>query len=438
MSLKKTVKILCSDPVSVTAQVPQGLTATYQWFKDGQSLGAPTTSPTLSLMNVDYRNAASYIVRVGTLSGCSFTLDSAPARLHVKGSPPSISQGLGAEKTLPPGQLATFSATASAGLNYGETPIYYQWQFNGEPINGWSGQCPGSGQVSRDVVAACETAGDYSVSFWNKYGQISTLKCPLRVSGLAPVAILPSEPDPITISGLNQEVVLTASTCIGACYQWYLTRDGVTAPIEGANSPAYAVPISCDGLGIYTVRVSDRGWNFYEASKEVNSSGTVVSFVSTALHLAPANVGTGSWMYQWASSQYEDRDFEDLPGQTNDTLVVPNSSTGTRFYRVTAVRQGAIAVETVRVDDFPRQPLVYVLAEQNASLDVTYTAGSGPWAFQWYFRPGTGGDALPIAGATGNQYTISSVNCTTDGMYTVQGNCHAGGAAIALLYSCPP
>ena len=76
---------------TVTAEVPQAATATYQWLKNGSTIPGATTA-TLTLNSVQDTDAARYSVRVGAVNGCTYELESAPARLHVKGNPPELSQ----------------------------------------------------------------------------------------------------------------------------------------------------------------------------------------------------------------------------------------------------------------------------------------------------------------------------------------------------------
>jgi hypothetical protein len=418
----------------VTAQPPPSATATYQWFKDGILLSnggniSGATTATLTINNDQYTDAARYSVKVGTVSGCTFQVESSPARLHVKGNPPTVTQDLPASLTVTESQNATLTAQAAAGSNAGEKPIYYQWRFNNEPIAGASGDCgTGNCNINRVVAGQCANAGLYSVVFWNQYGQIATVNCELRISGKNSLDVTPSS---VSVTSPNQNVTFTATTCLGSlnCIQWFRTPPGgQKTAIPGANSLTYTIPtpITCDKLGTYTVSVGDTAWNAYEASATVSASPQSASIASTTLKITPANIGTGEWTYQWSDSD-NDINYSPIPGATTDTYT-PSQ---TRYYKVVATRSGATAEVRVHYNQ-TTSPIVTAKASQNGDLSVTYTPQvSGVWAgsstYHWYFSPEGGGPQQDL-GLTGGPYTIGVVDCTKRGYYQVDvsGNCGVG------------
>lgn len=418
---------------TVTAQVPQGATATYQWLKDGAEV-AGATAATLTINDANYGDAARYSVMVGTVSGCTFQLESAPARLHVKGSPPtfSIAQDLPPSLSVAEGADGTLIAQASAGNNLGEMPIYYQWRFNNEPISGASGSCGvGNCIISRVVPGQCANAGFYSVVFWNQYGQIATRNCEFKIAGMNSVTVTPST---VSVASPNQVVTLTAATCLGGinCIQWYLTRGGVKTAIPGANSLSYTIPtpITCEHIGTYTVSVADSGWNAYEASATVSAPAAISS---TTLKITPDNIGAGAWTYQWSYSD-DQSTYSSIPGATADSYT-PSQS---RYYKGVATRSGATA-EVSLYYQHGLSPNVQALTTQNSILSVTYTAdpiSSGP--YHWYFtREGTFTEE--DTGVTTSQYTVSPVDCTRRGRYRcAYGGCTQPLSASAILFVANP
>ena len=324
------------------------------------------------------------------------------------------------------------------GSDPGETPLFYQWRFNNEPIAAASGSCGGTGcSVSRDVLGQCANAGNYSVVFWNQYGQVSTWNCELSVSGQDAVAVVPPA---VQVTSANQAVTLTATTCLGDvelgrnCVQWYLTRGSQKTAIPGANSLAYTIPtpITCDKLGVYTVSVADRAWNAYEASATVSagSTGAAVSITSTRLQITPDNVGNGTWVYQWYSSA-DGVNFAPIAGAATQSLTLAAADPW-GYYKGVGRRPGGTAVVIAWYDPFT--PGVTVRATLNANLDVTYAAqASGAvWTYQWYFTPAGGGVEQLIVGANTSEYLVPAVGCAQKGAYRVEVNCSDGSASASL------
>lgn len=423
----KSLAVPAGDPAlfSVAAQVPSGITASYQWFKDGVSIPNANAS-TLNLSSVQYTDAGRYSVRV-TGGGC--TLESAPGRLHVKGNPPTLVTDLNGNVSTSEGQVVTLTAQSSAGVNLGERPISYQWRRNNEPISepGASGVCAsGDCLVSMNVTGDCANAGTYSVVFWNKYGQIATTNCEVSISGKSKVMVMPSA---VTVTSSTEDVTLTAIPCMGpdselACIQWYHTGDdGQTTAIPNANSLIYTIkaPITCDKLGTYTVSLSDRQWSGpYEASALVSGGNTAINVsIRTTLHMTPT--GSGAWSYQWARS-VDAVTYTPISGATAASYALPlDDPSGTR-YRATAIQQGQVA--TLEVAHFPYG--ISILGTENALLDLTYAAeGSGlTWSYQWYFKPDSTGQKNIIPGAIDSQYTVDAIDSGEFGEYSVQVNCN--------------
>jgi hypothetical protein len=421
---------------SVTASVPSGATATYQWYKDGSQLFnggniSGATGSTLSVNNASYTDAARYSVKVGTVSGCTFQVESAPARLHVKGSPPQLTQDLAPAVIVTEGQNVILSAQASAGLQAGAKPIYFQWLFNNEPIVGASGNC-GSGNcssITRTIAGQCANAGSYSVVFWNQYGQVSTINCELSIAGREAVSISPLFTQ---VTDPNQIVTLTATTCLGDvnCAQWYRIVGGQKVAIAnpGPNPLVYTIPtpMTCEAFGDYTVSIADRGWNSYEPAAPATVAGQQLkaSLTSTTLRIIPDNIGSGSWAYTWYYSA-DGSSWSAVvpnPGTADYTLAtgLSSGSMDSHYYRVIATRTGATASFDVEyVSDTTVGTWVTKITTTSASLSVTYTAGAnlGGTTFHWYVSPPSGPEE--DTGVTSASCTITPVDCSTRGIYRV-------------------
>lgn len=447
-----------------------GTSLNYRWRKDGVELpdgghvsGATTAELTIS--TADYSNAGRYSVRVWK-TGCSFQIESAPARLYVKGNVPTLDLDLDATLTVAEDDDAMFTARASAGTGTGETPIHYQWAINGVPIqtpagepvsdghgNLSKGQCAGGNCLVTWVVPGdCAHAAFYSVLFWNEYGQIASKSSELLISGHEPLTIAPAS---TTVVTANQIVTLTAIACLGdkQCVQWYVTPvGGQKRAIPGANGLTYTLnplgqAITCDQLGIYSVAIGDSGWNFHEATATVSADAPSVGIASATVKINP--VGSGTWAYAWyyapsSGNPYDDGAYTALgPGPDNYTLLFGNPSYD-YFYKVVATRPGASATLRFRFWPLASQsspPIVQVVGAENAGASVTYTGSPNPTGigpYHWYFDPGTG--TFQDTGVAGEQYTVNPVDCTKQGTYKIvvyDGCSGATEATVALTVDAP-
>jgi len=408
-----------------TVQViaPPGVTPTYQWLKNGTTI-AGATAPNYTINNVQYSHADIYSVRVTAGAGC--TLESRPARLHIKGNAPTVSQqpvsvspSAGANVSL----SARATITAAAG-DTGATPVRYQWRLNQLPITGASGLCTQiasawEAQLTLNNVQ-CANAGKYSVVFWNQYGESLSDDAVLSIQGTPPLAITPTS---VSVENENQNVTLTAAVCIGGSpfsVQWYKGSGGTKVAIPGANQLSYSIPspITCDELGTYTVAVVDSSCGSIplEASRNVTTPATpTVTIVSKTVQFTPANIGSGEWMYQWESAP-DGANYTPISGVTSGSYVLPNTY---EFYRVTASRDDATA--TGHFYHYPDSGYIEATATENGTLAVTYgsqVTGIGPFTYQWDFFPLGGGQQG--TGVTTSHYTTPAIDCTRYGTYRLK------------------
>ncbi len=215
------------DDVTFTtvAVVPPGDTPTYQWKKDGTVIQGQTSS-TLALDDVDYTDAGVYTVQVGSSSCTSTAVESAPARLHIEATLPTITTDLdGTPLAVPAGQTVVLTAGASGGSGVGEAVLFCQWRLNNRPI-GDPVLCNSAGIASYTITEmSCTNAGGYSAVFWNKYGQVCTRTRKVSVAGGIPVVVSPTS---VVVTDPMQVVTLEGTTCRGGirCIQWFLEKGG--------------------------------------------------------------------------------------------------------------------------------------------------------------------------------------------------------------------
>ena len=429
-----------SASFTVVAQVPQSASAGYQWFKNGAAITGVLTVPLLNINNASYTDAGRYTVKV-TASGCTSELESAPARLHIKGNPPTIIQDFPSDPAsnpliVPSGQTVSLMAQAFVETdptpNPGEYPISYQWRFNNEPMagSGTSGGC-GSGNCTASLPAfsaLCSKAGFYSVVFWNQYGQVATRNYELKIENTDYVTVTPLGPIPVTSA--NQTVTLTAVECLGgvSCRQWYLTTpDGKKVAIPGATGPSYTIPkpITCDRIGDYTVSVADGGWNSYEASATVTATPPPATIDSATLEFT--RDGTGPWTYKW----YRRNSFGSYVQVASSAGYSPSEA---GYYKVTATRTGTPSVEVLVTYDHETKN-IFTSTIAGGKLKVTYTANPnclGP--FRWAKVPHFGGNEETKG--TGIAYTVILDDCSPSGTYKlyVSESCNPGAGSPTSFF----
>jgi hypothetical protein len=202
----------------------------------------------------------------------------------------------------------------------------------------------------------------------------------------------------------------------------------VAVPNPGPNKLVYTIPtpMTCEAFGAYTVSIADRGWNSYEPATPATVTGPQFSarLTSTTLRIIPDNIGSDMWTYTWYYST-DGSSYLPLapnPGTPDYTLAteLSNGSTASHYYRVEATRTGATAsMDVDYVSDTLYGTWVRKIATTSATLSVTYTAGANlaGGTFHWYFTPL--GGAEEDTGGTTASYTISPVECSTRGTYSV-------------------
>jgi len=174
--------LIVNVPITIVAQpqsqtVPAGGSASftvaaagtpplaYQWKRNGANLPAATSS-TLTINNAQAAQSGSFTVEISNAAGST---TSAPAILTVN-VPPSITRQPGSQNVAP-GATVTFSVTAT-----GEPPLSYQWQKNGQKIDGATGPT-----LTLSNVQAAD-AGSYDVVVTSSGGTMNSAAATLTLT----------------------------------------------------------------------------------------------------------------------------------------------------------------------------------------------------------------------------------------------------------------
>ena len=225
-------------------------------------------------------------------------------------------------QTVELGSSATFSVLAA-----GDSPLLYQWRFNGSPLPGEQGSALNFPSV------AMNNAGDYSVVVRNSSGSITSVVATLTVvPGLPPFGLAITPPSLVVAIGGSATFQVTASGTAPLAYQWLFTN----SPLAGRTNPALDIAsVSPTDAGSYRCVVS----NPFGTATSSNAvlavvtsptnppplifpPGPVVSNfnqgASTTLRVSA--LGTGPFRYQW----YFNGPTQPIPGNDTNILFLPN------------------------------------------------------------------------------------------------------------------
>jgi uncharacterized repeat protein (TIGR01451 family) len=289
---------------------------TYQWWFNGTK-PVGTNTNILNINNVQVSQAGGYSVVITNAAG---SVTSSVVMLTV-GTPPTIVQQP-TSLTIIQSQSPAFSVIAN-----GDSPLGYQWRFNGVPISSGTGS-------SYSVAAATATnAGGYDAIVSNTYGSVTSVVAQLVV--LIPPAISSQPISQTAIVGGNVNFQVTASGTSPLMYQWWFNG---TTPL-GANTNMLTLNnAQLSQAGGYSVVVT-------------NAAGSVTSVVANLTLLEPPSIvsqptnqtvtvgakatfyatanGSAPLSYQWSVNGNA------ILGATTETLALTN---------IQAIQAGTYAV----------------------------------------------------------------------------------------------
>ncbi|HON07857.1 MAG TPA: lamin tail domain-containing protein, partial [Verrucomicrobiota bacterium] len=209
---------------------------TYQWMFNGNYLINETNS-TLNLYNVRLTDSGEYSVVVGNSAGA---ITSAVAVLIVQ-LPPEIT--LQPQSLITTGYTTVIMTVAASGTE----PIYYQWLFNGIPIQGATNSVLTLTNVNKS------NEGQYNVIVYNSAG--SSISSTATLTLMMPPFI---EQNPQSTNIIEKSTTIFTVQAIGdppLYYQWLFNGN----PIDGANSTSLIITNASDtDEGDYSVIVTNQ------------------------------------------------------------------------------------------------------------------------------------------------------------------------------------
>ncbi|OHE89066.1 MAG: hypothetical protein A3G75_16625 [Verrucomicrobia bacterium RIFCSPLOWO2_12_FULL_64_8] len=356
---------------------------TYQWKKDGTNISGATSS-SYSITNVQTSHAGNYTVVVTNSAGSA---TSNTATLTVNGLPTFTTQPT--SQTVVPGANVSFSVVTA-----GSPAPTYQWKKDGSNISGATATTLNLTNVQTS------DAGDYTVVATNSFGSVTSNTAVLAVNESGELWFEAESASgqglfsPFTVgsdSGASGgEYIVTTSSSTGSAPSsghatFSNTFSGTTAVWIRMYCPAYS---------------SDSFWVKY-------GSGSFANFWNTTEIL-------NQWIWlKWGEVT------------ASGTLTIAYREASTRLDRVlfttnlnfTPTGMGGSVAPTITTQPTSQT----VTAGSNASFSVAASGTPAP-TYQWKK------DGTDISGATSSSYSITGVQASDAGNYTVVVTNIAGSA----------
>ena len=320
--------------------------------------------------------------------------------------PPRFSAHPAAQVVIP-GVTANFSATAASSLT-----ATYQWRKDGVAI-------PGATTTALTVAnVQVANLGAYTVVATTAAGSITSNAAALSFAAAPSFTTQPAS----QTAAVSAAATFTASAT-GAgliTYQWL--KDGGAIPgattttltipnVQAANLGTYAI-IASNGSGPTVSNPATLGFT-QPPSFTTQPASQSVAAGATATFTASAT-GTGLITYQWL------KDGSSIPGATTTTLTIANVQTANLGnYVLIASNAGGPATSNPATLSFPTPPSFTnhpdsesVVPGTSATFIADATSGL-PFTYQWRK------DGVAIPGATATTLTVSNVQVSNLGIYTL-------------------
>jgi hypothetical protein len=420
----------------------------YQWW-DGTNLVkngvriSGATSNVLIISNVQLTNGGIYTVVVtNTIYGGSATTN---ASLTVLSSPVIVLQPTPTNQVMAAGATATFTVNA-----IGTVPLSYQWWVDGTKlVNGTNlvnrVRVITSGATTTNLTisnAQMNNSGNYSVVVTNIAGSVtSSVFATLTVTNSLPSITGPT--NQTVVVGANVKIAVTATGTVPLSYQWQmngtnLVNSGHSGQIGGATTDMLTIGnAQTNNSGSYSVIVTN-----LEGS--VTSSVAILTVASSpVITTQPTNqtvavgatvtnaviaVGIGPLRYQWwVDGTNLVKNGDGISGATNSVLTIINAqTTNSGSYKVTITNLAGSVTSSNAVLTVASPPAITMQpTNQTAGVGATTVTfavtatGTEPLSYQWQDGTNILVDGGQINGAISNVLTISNVQLTNNGNYTV-------------------
>ncbi len=427
---------------------------TYQWKKDGVSIGGETSS-VLVLSSLTTSDSGSYTCEV-TVSG-EGTLSTTGVTLLVIQNLPIFTVQPVSDVVAPAGSV-TFSAQTDLAV------LSFTWKKAGVAINAADPDVTvtsdvGAGTTSLQIEnLSSGDAGAYTVSATNASGVTTSDIAVLSVSTEAPsISAQPSSQ--VAISGATVQFIVTADSAPAPTYQWY--KDTIGNPLADAGDFS---GVTTNTLSIANAEAADEASYFVRVTNPSTTEFIDSEYVVLGIEVAPvitvqptsqqvdefdnatySVTATGTNLqYQW----YQDPAGANtlLVGANSSTLIIygaETSDTGKTYRCIVQNGIGSVNSDTVGLTvSSPVQitsNLPSAKAETEAeTLTLTISAtGTSPLVYVWKrgtttLTDGVSAGVGTISGATTSTLSITNLASAAGGSFTCEiDNSHSSVAVVS-------
>jgi hypothetical protein len=398
----------------------------------GHFVGVFTNS--LSITNAQTTNTGFYRVVVTNVVG---SVTSSPAFLSVTNIPPAITVQP-TNQTVGVGSTATLSVSVNANAT---PPLRYQWQTNGvNLVNG--GNISGATNATLTISnVKTNNSGSYSVIVTNYGGSATSSNAVLTVVA-APVIIVQPPTNQVMAVGFTATFSVYAVGQAPLSYQWQFNGTNLVneGNISGATNNLLTINnAQTSDSGIYTVSVANLAGSVTSSNAvllvtnsppaiNVQPTNQTVAAKSTVTMVVVAS-GTAPLSYQWqmnGTNLVNSGQGGQIGGATAHQLTIKNVQTNNSgSYSVIVTNFGGSVTSSVAVLTVASSPLILVQpTNQTMAVGATATLavtaiGLAPLSYQWQMDGTNLTDGGQINGAISNVLTISNVQLTNSGSYSV-------------------
>jgi hypothetical protein len=398
----------------------------------GHFVGVTTNS--LSITNAQTTNTGFYRVVITNVVG---SVTSSPAFLSVTNIPPAINVQP-TNQTVGVGSTATLSVSVNANAT---PPLRYQWQTNGvNLVNG--GNISGATNATLTISnVKTNNSGSYSVIVTNYGGSATSSNAVLTVVA-APVIIVQPPTNEVMAVGFTATFSVYAVGQAPLSYHWQFNGTNLVneGNISGATNNLLTINnAQTSDSGIYTVSVANLAGSVTSSNAvllvtnsppaiNVQPTNQTVAAKSTVTMVVVAS-GTAPLSYQWqmnGTNLVNSGQGGQIGGATAHQLTIKNVQTNNSgSYSVIVTNFGGSVTSSVAILTVASSPLILVQpTNQTMAVGATATLavtaiGLAPLSYQWQMDGTNLTDGGQINGAISNVLTISNVQLTNSGSYSV-------------------
>ncbi len=401
-----------SQNLYVQAYNTNGVSLTYQWYRDGEPIPGATSSSLY--ITAEPAHAGTYHATLSDGSRTE-TTDSSQVWIGLRRDQPLVTASSGS-MTRADNDYVSFFINLRGGIQ----PDRVTWRFNGVIL-------PQYGNRSFDFYASADKAGTYTAEV--EYGDEVVSIPPINLDHFASAPpqdfVITRHPRSVLVTTGGGVVMQVDTSPAASRYQW--SKDGEPIPLSNSSQLTLS-NISADLAGTYRVEVT-RG------DETLTSNGATVTLrPSTVPVIIQQPVDTQLTPNNYSSSLYVQvqgspapsiqwyRDGQPIAGATGESLSLYSTTPAGDYHAVVTNAFGSVTSDVAHFSHIGIQspPTVTLQPESQTvpagsfvRFSVTAT-GNDPLSYQWLH------DGQEIPGAQASSLTLNAATTEDAGRYHVR------------------